>query len=489
MTKNITYAALASLLLTSLNAAAQDVETDSTDLVIDPLEQTVPVADEETLPEPTPEPLPDEVSEERLLAEFNRYRTLIQEGTLDEADIAAKRIVEMAIRVYGPRSRETANALNNLGIVQHSNGQFDAAIQNFTSSVEIIESVEDRLNDALVNPLKGLGAAQLGNGRPDQANKTFTRAAHITQVNEGPHNLDQIEILESIAETYIRMGDTKSAREILDRIHIINVKHFDKDPMGLLPSLMSRADWQHRAGYYADERTTYRRAIRIIESSSGKNSYMLVEPLRRLGQSFYFIDLSMATPQQQGLLSTGEMYLKRAARLAEKAKDVPWRERAKARLALGDFYTYIGSQNRSRKNYKLVWEFLSTDEERIAQRTEWFGKPVAIRANRIPTTAGDGSTRDELVTGKIIVDYSVSNHGRVREMRTEAFPEEFTDMQRVVHREIRSRIHRPRIVDGAPVNSEDLRYEHEFSYIKADLDALRAAKIIATDKQQDSDGD
>ena len=75
----------------------------------------------------------------------------------------------MAIKVYGPQSRETANALNNLGIVQHSNGQYDAAIQNFTSSVEIIELVSDRLNDALVNPLKGLGAAQLGNGRPDQA--------------------------------------------------------------------------------------------------------------------------------------------------------------------------------------------------------------------------------------------------------------------------------------------------------------------------------
>lgn len=487
MTKNITYAALAALLLTSLNAAAQDEETDSTAPVSDPFEQTVPVADEEILPESTPEPLTDEVSEERLLAEFARYRTLIQEGTLDEADIAAKRIVEMTIRVYGPRSHETANALNNLGIVQHSNGQFDAAIQNFTSSVEIIESVEDRLNDALVNPLKGLGAAQLGNGRPDQAKKTFTRAAHITQVNEGPHNLDQIEILESIAETYIRMGDTKSAREILDRIHIINVKHFEKDPMGLLPSLMSRADWQHRAGYYADERTTYRRAIRIIESSSGKNSYMLIEPLRRLGQSFYFVDLSKATPQQQGLLSAGEMYLKRAARIAEKAKDVPWREQAKAKLALGDFYTYLDAQSRSRKNYKQVWEFLSTDEERIAQRTEWLGNPVAIRANSLPTVAGDGSTRDEIFTGKIIVDYSVSQRGRVREMRTEAFPEEFTSMQRVVHREIRSRIHRPRIVDGAAVNSADLHFEHEFSYIKADLDALRAAKIKAANEQQDGD--
>ena len=221
----------------------------------DPGEQSVPVADEPAVADELRGTAvdPDATDEQRLQAAFTRYRKLINEGTLDEADTVAKQIVELAIKVYGPQSRETANALNNLGIVQHGNGQFDAAIQNFTSSVEIIEAVEDRLNAALVNPLKGLGAAQLSKGRPDQAKKTFTRAAHITQVNEGPHNLDQVEILESIAETYIRMGEAKEAREILDRIHIINVKHFEKNPLGLLPSLMSRAEWQHRAGYYTDD--------------------------------------------------------------------------------------------------------------------------------------------------------------------------------------------------------------------------------------------
>ena len=486
MTKTTTYTAFALLLLTPLVATSQDEVADSDDVGVDPLEQTVPVADEDALPEPQQ----DEVSEERLLTEFARYRVLLQEGTLDEADVAAKRIVEMAIKVYGPRSRETANALNNLGIVQHSNGQYDAAIQNFTSSIEIIELVADRLNDALVNPLKGLGAAQLGNGRPDQARKTFDRAAHITQVNEGPHNLDQVEILESIAEAYIRMGDTKSARDILDRIHIINVKHFEEDPLGLLPSLMSRADWQHRAGYYAEERATYRRVIRIIETSSGKNDPMLVEPLRRLGQSFYFVDVSTATPPHQGLVSTGEIYFKRAARIAEKSEDMDWRDRAKAQLVLADYYMYTDSQNRARKIYKQVWDRLSEEDEKIFQRSVWFKDPVAIRAEVLPAFAGNASpgnpARDDIASGKIVVDYTVSARGRVRDMRTEAFPQEFTDMQRVVHREIRRRVHRPRLLDGAPVASEDIRFEHEFSYTKADLEALRAAKTEADNDQKDS---
>ena len=157
MTNKIRYCAIVSLMLAPLIAASQEDDVVA-DEFAGPMEQTVPVADEVEAPAPQP----NVVTEERLLEEFARYRRLIQSGTLDEADVAAKRIVEMAIKVYGPQSRETASALNNLGIVQHGNGQYDAAIQNFTSSVEILEIVEDRLNGALVNPPKGLCAAQLG---------------------------------------------------------------------------------------------------------------------------------------------------------------------------------------------------------------------------------------------------------------------------------------------------------------------------------------
>lgn len=488
------YSVLVAMMLVPLSALAQDEDANTNERV-GPLDQVVPVAEEVAAPEPQPVIDP----EEQLLEEFARYRRLMQQGTLDEADTAAKRIIEMAIRVYGPQSRETASALNNLGIVQHSTGQYDAAIQNFTSSVEIIEAVEDRLNNALVNPLKGLGAAQLGSGRPDLAQKTFARAAHITHVNEGPHNLDQVEILESIAETFIRMGDTKEARLILDRIHVINVKHFERNPMGLLPSLMNRAAWQHRAGYYAEERSSYRRAIRIVESSAGNNDPLLVEPLRRLGESFYFIDVKMATPQQQGLVATGEMYFKRAVRIAEKSKDFGWRDLVETKIALADYYTFTEAQNRARKIYKEVWSFLSTDEEKLAVRNAMFADPVAIRTERLPEYAGgiknNNSSRNDLIAGKVIVNYTVSTRGRVRELKTEIIPPEFADMQKMVHREVRRRIFRPRLADGIPVESAGLIFEHRFSYVQSDLDALReanpapASEQEADETQEESDGD
>ncbi len=440
-----------------------------------PDDQVVPVADE------APVIVDDGLSDEdRLLQEFERYKQHINDGSMDEADASAKRIVEMAIRLYGPQSLETSKALNNLAFVQHRTGQFDAAIQNFEGAIEIIEDEEDRLNGQLVNPLKGLGAAQLSNGRPDLAAQAFNRATHITHVNEGPHNIEQVEILESLAESTLRMGDMQGARDLLDRIHMLNVRHFDNNELGLLPSLMRRADWQHRAGYYNDERATYRRAIRIVEAKLGKDDPQLIEPLVRLGESFYFVDITTTTPQQ-GVVATGEMYFKRAARIAEKSDEVGWAETADIKLALADYYVYVEAHNRARKLYREMWDFLSEDEERLGMRRVQLEQPMALTEESLPKYIGGPRNQNEdYLSGTIRVDYTVSRRGRVRNIRTEAMPPQFTDMQRIVHREIRRRVFRPMLADGQPQESDELTYEHTFFYRQSDLDELQEPRDAET---------
>ncbi len=464
--RKIAFALLA-LSIASLSHAQQADEV--------PGEQTVPVADEAPAAVETDEFAQELDNEERLMQEFERYKRYINEGSLDEADIAAKRIVEMAIRIYGPQSLETSKALNNLALVQHRTGQYEAAIQNFESSIEIIEFREDRLNAQLVNPLKGLGASHLANDRPDLAVQTFDRARHITHVNEGPHNIEQVEILESLAESTLRMGDMKGARSLLDRIHLLNVRHFDNNELGLLPSLMRRADWQHRAGYYNEERATYRRAIRIVEAKLGKNDPQLIPPLLKLAESFYFIDMTQVGRTSQSVIATGEIYFKRAARIAERSETVGWYEYAETKLALADYYVYMDAHSRARKIYEEVWELLSADEERLAARRDWLERPSVLWEEPLPTYAGSDRTAsgEEYLNGTIRVDYDVSRRGRVRNIRTEAYPPEFTEMQRIVHRELRSRIFRPMLVDGQPSDSEELVFEHNFLYQRSDLERLR----------------
>lgn len=470
-TLQTSFAAL--LLVLSMAAYGQDPQDVEDDA--GPLEQTVPVADESTDVAAAGEPALLS-PEDALLAEFARFRELIFDRNYDEADVSAKRVVEMAIRIHGPQSLETSKALSNLGLVQHNNKQYDAAIQNFTSSIEILEVVEDRLNSQLVNPLKGLGAAQLGNGRPDLAAGTFGRATHITHVNEGPHNIEQVEILESLAEANVRLGDIEEARDVLDRIHALNVRHFEDDALGLLPSLMRRAEWQHRAGYYNDERATYRRTIRIIETSAGKNDPRLVTPLVKLGDTYYYYE-PVSVDSIRGTTTSGETYFKRAVRIAESNEDLPWLETATTELALADYYSFNDGKNRARKKYLEVWNDLSIDEDRLEVRKDLLERPVPLRVEALPTYAGGNAEAapDSTQRGTIRVDYTISSRGRVKSIRSEATPAEFTDMQRMVHREIRGRFFRPPMVDGVPVEAPNQVFIHEFLYRQADLDELRQA--------------
>ncbi len=447
------------------------------------MDQTVPVAEEDAAVDPAggsgpPRRRKADVRDE-LLDEFDNYKRLMSEGIYDEADTVAKRVVTLSIQLNGPRSTETAKALTNLGIVQHHNKQFDAAQQNFEAAIDIIEENEDRLNGRLINPLKGLGAAQLEGGRPDLAQQTFARAVHITHVNKGPHNMDQIDILESLAEANVRLGEIEDAREMHDKIYLLHRRRYEDDQLALIPSLMRRAEWQHRAGYIVDEQATYRRAIRIIETSASKDDIRLIEPLTKLGESYFYTDLHA----QQGVPHnpvTGEIYFKRALRIAESSPKSDWGTETNSKLALADYYMMQGNLTRARKLYREIWESLSGDEARLLFRDEIFNRVVPLNDRPIPEFASEagstplGTPSEEFLQGSVTVSFSVTNRGRVIEVEpVEVVPAEFTDMQKLVYREVRGRLYRPRFEEAEPVKTTDEVFTHLFYYKQSDLEERR----------------
>ena len=139
-------------------------------------------------------------------------------GMSDEAETLAKRIIELSIQAYGYDSLQTANALTDLGTVQTTNADYEAAILNFAAAIGIIERMEDRLSMDLIAPLKAMGAAQMSAGFPDLAVGNWNRAVHISHVNRGPHNYEQIETLVSIGRYYARSDEQKKANRIRRRI-------------------------------------------------------------------------------------------------------------------------------------------------------------------------------------------------------------------------------------------------------------------------------
>jgi tetratricopeptide (TPR) repeat protein len=482
----IPFAAL--LLLSASLASAQEPEPAAEEEVPAPPPadfvqkgQIVAVSDED-IDEGSDDYLVPELTDADLLeAEFQLFKDLMNENVFDEADTVAKRVVELAIRTHGPQSNQFAKALTNLAIVQFQTEQYDASVQNFESAIEIIEDNEDRLNAQLINPLKGLGAAQLESGRPDLASQTFQRAVHVTHVNEGPHNLDQLELLESVAETYVRMGDIDAAKDVQDTIYAINIREHQLDSPSLVPSLMRRAAWQHRAGFIFDERATYRRAIRIIEQHEGKDSISLVEPLIMLGRSFFYLDTTGAVSFHDNSMASGEIYFRRATSIATESPDSNWQVVAQAGLALADYYIYNANPNRAHNAYAETWDLLSQSEERLTVRREQLEQVIPLKQNNLPMYASsdsekDGNDRtDPLLQGNITISYAVSARGRAAEMElVEAQPPEFVRMKNTVQREIQSRIFRPRLEEGQVVDTPNQLLVHRFFYRQTDLDALRA---------------
>jgi len=461
-------------LLLSLTVVSQAATADS-----------VPVTEQDTEAElqdvgPSADRSTDEITADQLNAEFMRVRILLAERAFDEADSVAKRAIELAIRLKGPRSDEMAKALTNLGVVQHYTKQYDAAQQNFQAAVEIIEDIEDRLNSQLVNPLQGLAAAQLESGRPDLASNTYNRAVHVTHVNEGPHNLDQLELLESLAEVNVRLGLTEEADDIQETIYALNTRHYENGTLEIIPALMKRARWQHRIGYIYEEQKTYRRVIRIYESKIGKTALQLIEPLILLGKTYFYLSNSGQQAFRGNVVSGGEVHFKRAVRVAAAHPDTNWQVVTVTKLALGDHFMHIGNSQRANQIYGDTWELLSEDDERLDARREELERIVVLKRQQLPDyvesskSSTAASSDDPVLQGTVSLSYNVSVRGRASEIKLiEAEPPEFLNMQKSVHRELRRRVFRPRFIEANPVASPDQVIVHTFFYRQTDLDALR----------------
>jgi hypothetical protein len=98
----------------------------------------------------------------------------------------------------------------------------------------------------------------------------------------------------------------------------------------------------------------------------------------------------------------------------------------------------------------------------------------------------DGEVRsalpgDNYQTGTIVYDYAVSDRGLTTDIAmVEAQPEGFEDMERAVLNNLRAMIHRPRLVDGDAVRTDDLTFTHKFFYRESDLPEAQDADLAAT---------
>lgn len=408
------------------------------------------------------------------------YAESMANDAFTEATVIAKQLIEISIAENGRSNLDTATSLANLGHAQYGDEEYDAAILNFKASIEMLERIENNLSPRLIDPLTGLGRAQLANGRPDLAGETLELAVHVNNVNDGPLNLQQVELLEEMVDALAAAGDLKRASVVLDRIYQLNARVYGADTAEILPTLQKRATWSHANGLFHEEQDIYRQMIRIADKARGRNDLALMAPLTGLAYSYLYADSTWRLDRRfLSSITSAESFLRRSLRIARGNPDATWEHEREALLAIADFHLFASDFSGARRYYREAWDFLSTDAERLASRGQQLEQPVRLQLVSPPKYVSPRYDKDvppelradqDYRRGYVIAEFDVTVEGRSAGVRlVEARPPDLEDLESQVVERINGAIYRPRHERGMAVPSRKLVYRHDFFYRMSDL--------------------
>jgi len=421
---------------------------------------------------------------ERLIA---IYSEAIAGGSYAEAEVLAKRIVELSISAAGRDSLAAASALSMLAYAQQRQRQLLLAQQNYQAAIETIEHAAGVLSPELIRPLQGLGETEMALQAHDQARRTFSRAVHLSHVAEGPHNLHQVTSLESIAESYRQTGRYNVALDIQKDVLALQESTYGPDNSAMIPALQRHAAWMRELGLPNRERNTYARILDLQEEHLARDSVDFVPTLMALGMSLRNPTHQLIGPGvgddlgfsiEEGLDDRyivrsvkPDFYLRRAMEIAFASPDSDWHLASETALAIGDYYSRVRRLVRARLAYTEAWNLLSSDLDRLAVRAAELEQPHRLQGSRLPKYFVDQEpvvrppSDDGFSEGSITFRYDVSKFGKTVAIEViEARPSGLTDIEEQLADLLGERLHRPRLENGVIVDSHDLLLVHEFFY-------------------------
>ena len=401
---------------------------------------------------------------------FAAFTEAMSNQSYSEAEILAKQMVETA-SVERADGLQRARALQNLAVVQQVSGGYASARQNFNASILAVSGARDNLSPELVSPLRGLAATYVSTQQPEQAFAVFDRALHVSNVNSGPHSLEQLPILESKMQLLMDLDDPGAANDVLDRIHMLYTRKFERYSEEMLPALYLQAETYSRLGALQGEREAWRHILAIKTRTLDENDPALIEPNIRLATIYMRAMRKDAFRAVSS--SSAEKHLKTALRIANESPAATVGMRKDALLSLGDFYTLFDLKARARRYYGEAWKLLSSDNELLPDRARNFDAPVPLsrpspdRYAHIEMMSDyEQIEQDDYLEGEVTVRFLVDDRGRTQDLDVVAsMPENFTRMEIRARNAVDDFIYRPRFVEGEPVDTDGLEYRFRYYYL------------------------
>jgi tetratricopeptide (TPR) repeat protein len=418
---------------------------------------------------------PDTAQLEELGQALNGYREALAIDEFGEAEVLAKRVVELSITLNGRDSVYSANALTNLAYVQYRQDQFETSRLNLLAAIETIVEIDGNLSADLIRPLHRLGQTELALGEPDNATELFQRAIHISHVHNGPQSTEQIESLEAIAGIYLESSNIKEARNIQTSILAYRARAAGPESEEYLPALQHYAEWMHKLELYNRERNTYLEMLKIQERHHGQDDLSLIPALIRMAFSLHDVSFSRFDDNGFRFWKSPDHYLNRAMNIAADHPQSDWELFARTALTVGDYYTMANRFLRARSAYHDAWQQLSIEPAGLAMRSKEMESPTLIAERPLPDYYEDehplyGPDNTEgFLQGTIIAEFDVSRTGEVVNVKlVDSQPPELTKIEDRLVRALRSTLYRPRMEDGSRIETRQLTYVYEFEYRASD---------------------
>jgi tetratricopeptide (TPR) repeat protein len=456
-------------------------------------------------------PRPADASPETAYAEFKR---LFEAGEHAAAVEQARKVVELAEQAGTPGSEDLTVAVMNLGLAERTAGDYVAAEASYQRAIGLIETSGRLTSPRYARAHAGLALTYYDAQRYDLAAPAFDKAIALNRRAEGLFNEEQLPLLEKQADSLTELGRAEEALQAHRYALRLVGRRSGERSLRYARELESFGRWYTRARAYDASRATLKRSAELVAELQGPEALELTGPLTGIAENArrwlydpaaraqsaedeerraMYHDPVMPGPPSLSpstIESEGVRALERAVAIADAHPDAPPATVAAVHMQLGDWHQARRAPERALPHYQQAWKAaaqVTVDGRPLSEAL--FGAPLLLNF-----AAPEGWNRyaqrppEEVERRDVEVEMTVTAQGRVQGARVVADGGD----PRLASRGLRaaeSGHYRPRLVDGASVDTPGVRFVQPFFVLRAtppaDAPAEPAEAAGATPAQPD----
>jgi tetratricopeptide (TPR) repeat protein len=334
-----------------------------------------------------------------------------------------------------------------LGLIQAELRSTDEAVANLLAAIDLVADVEGEYSPTLIEYYRGLGRTYIKRAEYPEAIVTLEQAQHISQRNLGLFNVEQAPLLDDITTAYLGLGNTTEARRVqIERLDNA-IRRFGAGDPRVIPYRYTLARYYERSRLPESAREQYQEVLKAQEARLGESDEGVLAPLREL------VALDLLVTQ-----GTDSAQRDRLAALLEGNTAANPTERGLSLALLGDWATVAGDAGSAAAYYRQAWNALGADSDNDV--AGYFAKPAMIDFVPPLSSVDRNERRRPYTWAEIVLEFDVSSAGLPSDVRVVTRDAETQTLQARYVRRMRETHFRPRLVDGEPVATTNVRSTH-----------------------------